>query len=75
MKPVNARSSIGLDRLATCNEVICAIMVSTRGAFPLVGGSEDLREVDSDFRDTPCNPAEETMWLAIASGMPDSKSN
>ena len=66
---------VRLDRLATCNEVICAIMVSTGGAFALVGGSEDLREVDSDFRDIPCNPAEETLCLKIANEMPDCKSN
>jgi hypothetical protein len=75
MKPVNVGRSIGLDRLATRNEVICAIMVSTRDALVLVGGSEDLHEVDSEFSDIPCNPAEENMWLAIASEMPDSKSN
>jgi hypothetical protein len=75
MKPVNVGSSIGLNRLATHNEVLCAILVSTRGAFALLGSSEDLREVDSEFSDIPCNPAEETMWLAIANEMPDSKSN
>jgi hypothetical protein len=75
MKPVIVGSSVGLDRLATYNEVLCAILVSAPGAFALVGGSKDLREVDSDFSEIPCNPAEETMWLAIANEMPDSKSN
>jgi hypothetical protein len=75
VKPVDIGSYIGLDRLSTCKEVICAILVSPRGAFVLVGGSDNLGEADSDFSGVACNPAEEAMWLAIANEMPDSKSN
>ena len=75
MKPVDIGSSIGLDRLATWNEVMCAISVSAQGAFALVRASNDLREMDSDFSVSACNLPEDDMWLTIAREMPDSKSN
>jgi hypothetical protein len=75
MKPVGIGSSIGLDRLATWNEVMCAISVSDEGTFALVRDSEDLREADFDFSVGACNLTEDDMWLAIAREMRDSKSN
>jgi hypothetical protein len=75
MKPVDIGSSIGLDRLATWNEVMCAISVSAEGTFALVRDSVDLREADSDFSVIAWKLSEDTMWLAIVSEMPDSKCN
>jgi hypothetical protein len=75
MKPVDIGSTIGLDRLATWNEVMCAISVSAEGTFALVRDSDDLREADSDFSGIAWKLSEDTMWLAIVSEMPDSKSN
>ena len=75
MKSVELGSSIGLDRFATWNEVMCAISVSAEGTFALVRDSDDLREADSDFSGSACNLPEDDMWLAIAREMPDSKSN
>jgi hypothetical protein len=75
MKPVDIGSSIGLDRLATWNEVMCAISVSAEGTFALVRDSDDLREADSDFSVIAWKLSEDTMWLAIVSEMPDSKCN
>jgi hypothetical protein len=74
MKPVNIGSSIGLDRLATWSEVMCAITVSAEGTLAL-GGCNDLRERDSDFSVTACNLPDDDMWLAIVCDMPDSKCN
>ena len=75
MKSVELGSSIGLDRFATWNEVMCAISVSAEGTFALVRDSDDLREADSDFSISACNLTEDDMWLAIAREMRDSKSN
>ena len=75
MKPVDIGSSIGLDRLATWNEVMCAISASAEGTIALVRESNDLRESDSDFSVGACNLPEDDLWLAIALEMPDSKSN
>jgi hypothetical protein len=75
MKPVGIGSSIGLDRLATWNEVMCAISASDEGTFALVRDSNDLREADSDFSVSACNLPEDDLWLAIAREMSDSKSN
>ena len=72
---VNVESPIGLDRLATWNEVCCATSVSSQVAFELFCASRDFREIGSDFRGGACNLPEDTMWLAIASEMPDSLSN
>ena len=75
MKPVDIGSSIGLDRLATWNEVMCAISASGEGTFALVRDSDDLRKADSDFSVSACNLTEDDMWLAIAHEMRNSKSN
>jgi hypothetical protein len=75
MKPVDNGSSIGLDRLATWNEVMCAISASAEGTFALVRDRYDLREADCDFSGIAWKLSEDTMWLAIAREMRDSKSN
>jgi hypothetical protein len=62
MKPIDNESSIGVDRFATWNEVMCAISVSVRD-------TDDLLEAEA------CNLTEGDMWLAMAREMPDSKSN
>jgi len=69
MKPGDIGSSIGLDRLATWNEVMCAISTSTEDTFVLVRDSEDLREEDSDLRIRACNLTEDDVWLTIAHEM------
>jgi hypothetical protein len=75
MKPVDIGSSIGLDRLATWNEVMCAISASAEGTFALVRERDDLCEADSDFSVSACNLPEDELWLAIAREMQTSKSN
>jgi hypothetical protein len=75
MKPVDIGSTIGLDRLATWNEVMCALSVSAGGTLALVRDSDDLRKADPDFSISACNLTEDDMWLAIAREMRDSKSN
>jgi len=75
MKPVGIGCSVGLDRLATWNEVTCALSVSAQGALAPIGDSDDLRPMDSDFSGIGWKLSEETMWLAIVSEMPDSNSN
>jgi hypothetical protein len=75
MKPVHIGSFIGLDRLATWNEVMCAISASAEGTFALVRENADLREANSDFSVSACNLPEDDLWLAIAHEMQNSKSN
>jgi hypothetical protein len=75
MKPVYIGSSIGLDRLATWNEVMCAISASPGGTFGLDGDSDDWRKADSEFSVSACDLPEDDLWLAIARRMPYSKSN
>ena len=77
MKPLEIESPIGLDRLATWNEVLCAMSSSSQGAFELISACDNFREreMDSDFSGRACNIPEDTMWLAIAGKMLDSKRN
>jgi hypothetical protein len=75
VKPVEIASSFGLDRLATWNEVICAISISTEGVLALGGAFNDLREMDSEYSASIYNLPENDMWLAAARQIPDSKSN
>jgi hypothetical protein len=75
MNRVDIENPIGLDRLATWNEVRCAMSFSSPGAFGLVGSCDDFREVDSDLSGRACNLPEDIMWLTVVSGMLDSKSN
>jgi hypothetical protein len=75
MNLVAIESPIGLDRLATREEVRSAMSFSYRGAFEPVGTRDDCREVDSDFTGCSCNLDEDTMWLVIVDETPDSMSN
>jgi hypothetical protein len=75
MKPVEMECSIGLDRLATWNEVLCAMSGSSPGGIALVGERDAFREEDSDFNGGVGNLSEDTLWLALVREMPDSKSN
>jgi hypothetical protein len=75
MNLVAMESPIGLDRLATWEEVRSAISFSSQSAFERVGTRDDCREVDSDFTGRSCNLAKDTTWLAIVSKMPDSMCN
>jgi hypothetical protein len=67
MKPAETESFIGLDRLATSNEVHSAMSCSSPCDIGLAGNSDDFREMDSDFSDRTCQVREDSMWLAIAS--------
>jgi hypothetical protein len=75
MKPVDVESSIGLDRLATWNEVLCAMSGSSPGGFALAGTRAAFRKADADFSGGAGNLPEDTLWLALVSEMPDFKSN
>jgi hypothetical protein len=75
VKPVDIASSFGLDRLATWNEVMCAISVSTEGVLALGGAFNDLRNTDSKYSAGVYNLPEDDMWLATVREMPGSKSN
>ena len=75
MKVVAVESFIGIDRIATCNEVRYAMSFTSPGGFEFVSDCDDSSETDSDFNGRACNLSEENMWLAIASAIPDSKSN
>jgi hypothetical protein len=75
MKPVDVGSSTGLDRLATRNEIMCAITLSADGiTAPGCAYGRSL-EMDSDFGGNACNFPEDELWITIARDMPDSKSN
>jgi hypothetical protein len=56
MKLVDIKSPIGLDRLATWDEVRCAMSFSSQGAFELAGGCDDFLDMEvatSNRRSTP----------------------
>jgi hypothetical protein len=72
MRPAVVGSRIGLDRLATWDEVRCAM---SQGSFELVGNRDDFRGVASDFSGRACNLPDDTTWFAIANKVPDSMSN
>lgn len=75
MKPMVIGSSIGLDRFATWNEIICAISICDHSASALDSDCVDLGVPDSELSDTARDFSEDDMWLAIASEMPASKIN
>jgi hypothetical protein len=68
-------SSIGLDRLATRDEVRCALLFSSQDASAFVGSCDDLPGVDSDFSARVGNLSEDIMWLTILGETPGSASN
>lgn len=71
MKPAETESFIGLDRLATWNEVYNAMSFSSPCDVGLAGDSDDFPEMNSDFSDRACKLREDSMWLAIASEILD----
>jgi hypothetical protein len=71
----SVESCVGLDRLATWDEVRYAMASLSQGAFEIVGACDDCRELDSDFTGRARNLSKEIMLLAILSEMPDSLSN
>jgi hypothetical protein len=75
MKPISNEIPIGLDRLATWNEVIHAMSSSSRCTIEIAARHDDSSEVDSDFSGRFGNLSEDDMWLAIVNKMPESKSN
>jgi hypothetical protein len=75
MQPVDIESAMGLDRIATWNEIISAMSVSSPSGFAFFGACDELSEMDSDVSGSACNLPEDAMWLAIVSEMPDSNSN
>jgi hypothetical protein len=61
-------SSVGLDRLATRDEVRCAMSFSSPSALEFV----DLRdEIDSDSSGCAANLSDEIEWLMIVREMRD----
>lgn len=75
MNLVAIESPVGLDRLATLDEVRSATSFSSQCAFELVGTRDECRELNSDFTGRACNLSEDIMWLAIIDEMPNSMSN
>ena len=75
MNLVAKENPIGLDRLATRDEVRSAMSFLSRSAFELAGSRGARREVDSDFTGRAPLLSEDIMWLAIISEMPDTPCN
>jgi hypothetical protein len=75
MNRVVIESSIGLDRIATWNEVRYAMAFPSQVPVESVGARDDLIEMDSSVSGRACDLSEDDMWLAIARGIPDSKCN
>lgn len=76
MKPVDIGNYIGVDRLATWNEVKRAISVEGALGTQGFGGTRtDLLEMVPDFSEGASDVAEDDMWFEIVRDMPDSKSN
>ena len=75
MKPITIESPMGLDRLATWDEVFRAMSSSSQCTIQLADFRDDSSEMNSEVNDGTDNLSEDDMWVAIASEMPDSKSN
>ena len=75
MNLVAIESPIGLDRLATREEVPSALSFRYRGAREPVGARGDYRQVDSDFTSRFFKLDEDTRWVFILSETPHSMSN
>ena len=75
MNRVVLESSIGVDRIATWNEVRYAMAFPSQVPFESVGVRDDLIEMDSSVSGRACDLSEDGIWLAIAREMPDSKCN
>jgi hypothetical protein len=68
-------SSVGLDRLATGDEVCCAMSLSFPGAPELVGLCDDFSKMDSHSSGRACNLLEDIEWLRTVLEMRDSIGN
>ena len=75
MKPITNEIPIGLDRLATWNEVIYAMSSLSRFAIEIAAPRDDSSEMDSDSGSRAGNLSGDDMWLALLNEMPDSKCN
>jgi len=75
MKPVDIESPIGLDRLATWDEVRCAMSFWSQGALELVSPCDEFREMDSGLSLRAPKLPEDMTWLDIDSEMVDPKCN
>jgi len=64
-------SSVGLDRLATMDELRCAISFSLPGALESVGLRDDFSEMNFDSGRRSPNLHEEIEWIMIAREMRD----
>jgi hypothetical protein len=62
-------SSVGLDRLATPDEIRCAMSHSSPTALEFLGLGGDFSEMDSDASGRPPNLREELEWLMIVREM------
>jgi hypothetical protein len=65
-------SSVGLDRLATGDEICCAMSLSFPGVPELVGLCDDFSKMDSHSSGRACNLLEHIEWLTIVREMRDS---
>jgi hypothetical protein len=70
-----SEGSIGLARLATCDEVRYAMSVSSQGTLDLVRACDDFPNIGSYLSDRVCRLPEDIVWLAIFSGALDSVRN
>ena len=75
MNPTFTESSLGLDRLATGDEVRCAFSFSSPSALELVGPYDDFSEMDPDSIGRACNLREVIDWLEVVHKMRDALSN
>jgi hypothetical protein len=75
MNIVAIESPIGLDRLATRDEVRCALSFSSRRVLESIPTRDDVSEMDSDFGGGACDDPEDISWSAIVRELRDSISN
>jgi hypothetical protein len=75
MNPTFTESSLGLDRLATADEVRSALSFSSPSAIEIVGPYDNFSEMDSDSIGHACNLREVIDWLEIVRKMRDSVAN
>jgi hypothetical protein len=68
-------SSVGLDRLATQDEVRSAMSFSSPAALEFVGLRDDFTAMDPDSSGHAAKLCEEIEWLMIVGEMRDSISN
>lgn len=71
MKCARTEGSIGLDRLATWEEVRCATSFSSSDGLEFVGLHNDLCEMNSDSSRLATSLREEVEWLMIVRKMRD----